>query len=507
MKRVPLHYAFHTPKSRNSWPVSYYRIYQLRCHSSLSEHRNAHLRVVEAIQSQTLGHNRLSNFFIVDTLRSCYPEHILTETSTSTGLLDLAKSGSLTANLDTAIPHYLSRVRNSEVDDITSIEYLKDDVQFARYNCHWQGCDFYMYEAEFAETEYTTISNHYILYPRQHAEASNGRSLAADKLIVAAMLHGNEVDREVWLYDDDCWQRSEKLWQNVEGSTWDDVILSEGLCREIRDDVANFFDRKDLYESFGVPWKRGIILHGLPGNGKTISIKVIMRSLSLKPTPIPTLYVKSLGHECTHSNIRSIFEKAREVAPCLLVFEDLDSLVTDNVRSFFLNEVDGLEQNDGILMLGSTNYLDKLDVGISKRPSRFDRKFHFPLPATAERVKYCERWRLKLRKNSLIEFPSELSERIAMVSEGLSFAYLQEVFVASMFAVMERTSIQRSTEASDKSDPLGLDSNIVWRTVSAQIAKVRKELEDGKKSVEDAGRNSVLKDAVSGNVRPTGFAR
>lgn len=81
-----------------------------------------------------------------------------------------------------------------------------------------------------------------------------------------------------------------------------------------------------------------------------------MRSLALRPEPIPTLYVKSLGQSCDQDNIRTIFEKAREVSPCLLVFEDIDSLVSDGVKSFFLNEVDGLEGNDGIMMIGSTNY-------------------------------------------------------------------------------------------------------------------------------------------------------
>ena len=67
--------------------------------------------------------------------------------------------------------------------------------------------------------------------------------------------------------------------------------------------------------------------------------------------------VKSLeGCHGPHYSVREIFVKARQMAPCLLVFEDLDSLITDKVKSFFLNEVDGLESNDGIMMIGSTNY-------------------------------------------------------------------------------------------------------------------------------------------------------
>lgn len=61
----------------------------------------------------------------------------------------------------------------------------------------------------------------------------------------------------------------------------------------------------------------------------------------------------------------AIFNKARQFAPCYLVFEDLDSIVSDQVRSYFLNEVDGLKSNDGIFMIGSTNHLDRLDPGIA----------------------------------------------------------------------------------------------------------------------------------------------
>ena len=82
-----------------------------------------------------------------------------------------------------------------------------------------------------------------------------------------------------------------------------------------------------------------------------------MKTLSTRPEPIPTLYVKTFtsfaGPEYA---IRQIFVKARAQAPCLLVFEDLDSLVVEGVRSYFLNEVDGLERNDGILIIGSTNH-------------------------------------------------------------------------------------------------------------------------------------------------------
>ena len=90
----------------------------------------------------------------------------------------------------------------------------------------------------------------------------------------------------------------------------------------------------------------------------SISIKATMHSLYDRPDPIPTLYVRSLASfSGPEYSIKHIFSKARHQAPCFLVFEDLDSIVSDEVRSYFLNEVDGLQENDGILMV-STFYWD-----------------------------------------------------------------------------------------------------------------------------------------------------
>ena len=175
-------------------------------------------------------------------------------------------------------------------------------------------------------------------------------------------------------------------------------LYSQGMLPDAQDNHSNNHDQ------------RGIILHGLPGKGKTISVKALMHCLSQRFPEIPTLYVKSLGQDADQDDIRTIFDKARETAPCLLVLEDIDSLVSDKIKSFFLNEIDGLEGNDGVMMIGSTNYcellaglviprwltdttVDRLDAGIAKRPSRFDRKYHFALPALSERTRYCDFWR------------------------------------------------------------------------------------------------------------------
>ena len=78
-----------------------------------------------------------------------------------------------------------------------------------------------------------------------------------------------------------------------------------------------------------------------------------MHTLSVRKVPIPTLYVKAVPWL---GGLQLVFQKARQLAPCLLVLEDIDTIVTASTRSYFFNEVDGLESNDGILMIASTNH-------------------------------------------------------------------------------------------------------------------------------------------------------
>jgi transitional endoplasmic reticulum ATPase len=174
------------------------------------------------------------------------------------------------------------------------------------------------------------------------------------------------------------------------------------------------------------------------------------------------------------------------------------------VRSFFLNEVDGLQANDGILMVGSTNHLDRLDPGIAKRPSRFDRKFFFPNPNLQQRVKYCEFWQDKLKKggNEDVKFPDELRRAIAKITDGFSFAYIQEAFVAALVEIaagkeaavdgeikndtvamdewefVEEEDRSANADSPDDDQRPDLDKYLLWRVIKKQVTILRKELND-----------------------------
>ncbi|KAL8768189.1 MAG: hypothetical protein Q9209_005498 [Squamulea sp. 1 TL-2023] len=461
-----------------------------------------HSRLMKDVRQHFQSTGIATSVRILHALREHYPDHIVVPTPNSTGLLKLATAS---WTMDTNSEFYASCVYRESSKAANGVAGLKFDVQLAKYDYSWSSHHFIIYAAEYHEHERHYVYNHYILSPKAEADVINGQSRIIDNLITAAALGEAKIDDEIWVYDRSYWKKNSRLWKNVQACNWDQVILDSELKTNLTADVEGFFDRKDDYTSFGVPWKRGIILHGLPGNGKTISIKALMRSLACRSPQIPTLYVKSLGESTDQDDIRDIFEKARETAPCLIVFEDIDSLVTDKVKSFFLNEVDGLEGNDGIMMIGSTNYLDRLDPGISKRPSRFDRKYHFALPATPERIHYIDYWRSKLTRNTCMKLPPEISSAIANITEGFSFAYLQEALVTALLGLIQTQ--QLDTTIPESSEPVlgNLEANPIWQAIQKQVKTLRKEMQSSRKSVEDSGKNSVLSDPKSGSSSSAGF--
>jgi transitional endoplasmic reticulum ATPase len=294
-----------------------------------------------------------------------------------------------------------------------------------------------------------------------------------------------------------------------------------------RDSRRGHEEGQKTYTDLKVPWKRGVIYYGPPGNGKTISIKATMHTLYKrgveegdKRLTVPTLYVRTLvSYGGPEYSLRQIFSKARQEAPCYLVFEDLDSIVSDNVRSYFLNEVDGLKSNDGILMVGSTNHLDRLDPGIAKRPSRFDRKYFFPNPDFGQRVLYAKFWQGKLKDNKDVKFPDELCDKVAEITDGFSFAYMQEAFVASLLAIAVRggknhADVVDADKWSGPHDPLtqlnfggggGGDPDVekleLWIEMQKQVKILRDEIDDTD-DAQKKGKESSLKEEKNLPSRP-----
>ena len=293
---------------------------------------------------------------------------------------------------------------------------LKQKIENGWLNVLWKG--------ELLDVILITWTDHRCSRRRQWIVADERK--IAEEFFGAVCEWSCEVRGEILVYHDGYFQKDKQLFESIKSGTFDNLVLPEPLKQQIQNDFQQFFSSRELYERYGIPWKRGAIFIGPPGNGKTHTLKALINQLGK-----PCLYVRSFKTESgtEQENIAEVFERARMTPPCLVVLEDLDSMIDDNNRGFFLNELDGFQSNTGVVVLATTNHPEKLDSSILDRPSRFDRKYYFQLPTEAERLAYIAKWNENLQP----ELRVTRSGAAAVVREtrDFSFAYLKELFVAS----------------------------------------------------------------------------
>ncbi|PQE29431.1 ATP-dependent Zn protease protein [Rutstroemia sp. NJR-2017a WRK4] len=425
-----------------------------------------HTRALEEWQKLNAAPRSDVELMFIHHLQEIYPQHKVTRINPQEcDVIGFAQACLATAiRDDEAKNHTVKTFKGPKSRLQEESGTLNQDIKFGRWVYRWNETDYIIYQTNYDVPFRPPQRSVYVLSQKvvdddvELIDDDDGRT---DALLLAVGKWSSELHDEIYVFDDQAWGKDKTLWESVKNSSWDDVILNPAMKHNLISDVQGFFDNQTLYKKLSVPWKRGIILHGVPGNGKTISIKALINSLHIRSPSVPSLYVKSFDGNCHGPkwSIHEIFKHARMMAPCLLIFEDLDSLVTPKTRSYFLNEVDGLEANDGILMVGSTNYLSKLDPSISKRPSRFDRKYHFKLPSEEERKAYCMFWRAKLLNNDIMEFPEDACPIIAKLTEGFSFAYLKELFVISLLGIARKTA--EADEDRDTGSSASTDDGIV----------------------------------------------
>lgn len=99
------------------------------------------------------------------------------------------------------------------------------------------------------------VRNFYILAKRSSMGPSSGDPSATDELILAASKWCTEVHMEIYVFDSGRWSKNKELWNSVQKATWNEVILDSAMKKKLIDDIEGFFDRRDAYKQFAVPWK------------------------------------------------------------------------------------------------------------------------------------------------------------------------------------------------------------------------------------------------------------
>jgi len=227
----------------------------------------------------------------------------------------------------------------------------------------------------------------------------------------------------------------------------------EGVKRELKETVQYPVEHPEKFKKFGMSPSKGVLFYGPPGCGKTLLAKAIANECQANFISIkgPELLTMWFGE--SEANVREIFDKARQAAPCVLFFDELDSIARargssagdaggagDRVINQILTEMDGMGAKKNVFIIGATNRPDIIDPAIL-RPGRLDQLIYIPLPDLPSRVAIL---RANLKRSPLA--PDVDLEFLAEKTNGFSGADLTEICQrACKLAIRE--SIEKDIEA------------------------------------------------------------
>merc|ERR1719432_657340 len=220
----------------------------------------------------------------------------------------------------------------------------------------------------------------------------------------------------------------------VPNTSWDDIGGLEGVKRDLKELVQYPVEHPEKFEKFGMSPSKGVLFYGPPGCGKTLMAKAVANECQANFISVkgPELLTMWFGE--SEANVRNVFEKARSAAPCVLFFDELDSIAksrggtsgdaggaSDRVINQILTEMDGMGSKKNVFIIGATNRPDIIDPAIL-RPGRLDQLIYIPLPD--------EKSRKSILKSNLRKTPIAKTvdlNYMAKVTKGFSGADLTEI--------------------------------------------------------------------------------
>ena len=217
---------------------------------------------------------------------------------------------------------------------------------------------------------------------------------------------------------------------NNRGHYWEQIpVKTEGLLRfpdgnseKVIQEIQNFWEREQLFHDFGLAYKRGIILWGPPGSGKSSTIQIIIADVIerggvvFKFNIMPSLFLEGVR----------IFREIQPETKIVILMEDIDSILDDYGESDVLNILDGVDRIEKVVFIATTNYPELLGDRIINRPSRFDKRFKMPHPNSKSRKLYFEHL---FKQHESIKNVYNINKWVKD-TDNMSIAHLKELFVA-----------------------------------------------------------------------------
>lgn len=201
--------------------------------------------------------------------------------------------------------------------------------------------------------------------------------------------------------------------------------LPSGELIDIIEDIQKFWQRADRYKEYGFLHKRGILLYGDPGMGKSGIIQLCTKHLVENMQGIVINLANGDQIEW-YSEIINSFRQIEPNRPIIVILEDVDGIAGEGSwsTSMLLNILDGVKQIDNVVYIATTNYPEKLEERLTNRPSRFDRRYEVEPPTDEVRRAYFEN---KLTKQDLKSI--NMTDWIQQ-TDGMSLAHLRELVIS-----------------------------------------------------------------------------
>ena len=230
---------------------------------------------------------------------------------------------------------------------------------------------------------------------------------------------------------------------------WEDIGDLEQVKQELKEAVEWPLKYPDVFKRLGIRPPRGILLYGPPGTGKTLLAKAVATESEANFISVkgPEVLSKWVGE--SEKAIREIFRKARETAPCIIFFDELDAIaprrgmhtdagVTDRIVNQILTEMDGIQILKGVVVIGATNRPDILDPALL-RPGRFDRVIYVPPPDVEGRYQIFQIHTREMPLDDDVDL-----RRLAEMTEGYTGADIEAVCrEAALTAAREDLNIKK----------------------------------------------------------------
>ena len=236
---------------------------------------------------------------------------------------------------------------------------------------------------------------------------------------------------------------------------WSEVGGLDSLKEELAGLIDWLLNHSEIYEIADIRPPKGLLFYGMPGTGKTLLAKAVASNSNANFINIKGAELISRWAGESEKAIREVFKKARQVSPCIIFFDEFDAIalqrnkesegtdLTARMMSQILTEMDGIENLDGVIVIGATNRIDLIDDALL-RPGRFDRVIEIPVPTVEDRRQIIK---IHLQKKPLDEKTVTI-DRILKLTEGFTGAQIEGMINhASILALMNFLRKHRNSDA------------------------------------------------------------